>query len=422
MRKATDTTIKTIMSDPNDTAHLVNVINRHGRPEDQDKIMAVVRGNVLKEIQRNLNQAGTAIENLDINKVISKASRYGDVLAELDPKYMEEFNNFLGDLSNQREALIEGSAGLEQAIKDAETAKKGILNTVLGRFIDPHGASKKAGHQVLAEVFKDAKGSQQFDQLMTIAREAAEGGDNSIMEGLKASYVDVLRDALDTGGPSIPHSSGRAMNATRYKKQTRLADLDANTILARGEQIFADTPMVWQNLQAMLDENARLSHALGDNMMLGGNKAMVDAGAPKRDFDFAANKIIVAGIGVISRPAAIARSIRGVVSSAYDPEQLLKDAQDRVAANAGLVEGYMRQISKEVGRTLSKDARRAVEQYLGILVGNAMVNPSDVEAMIKELESAGAGGSAEPQKMIDPNWLGGSTTVEKQPYIKFPQN
>lgn len=339
------------------TGQLIELLNTGTSSVTPATVSDYIISTALKDIARTVRSKG--IDAVNTAEVAQSLSSYASILQKNYPEEFTRINAFLGKLNEaqgnvqlKRELL----ATAEEAAKDMQEE---LYTGVLNGFLKKNGVVNPNGYVTFSNLFNNPQSMDQLKEIVSLARQS---DDPLIMEGIQQAYARNLRVKL-LGGTREAAGS----RALKLGESTKMLDDEASDLLAKGEIVFADKPMLMEGINSLIS----VTQGVAIN-----KRGRAFAGASNTAFSQSAqqsiDRLIMAFIGPLTRLGARVRSGTGTIISRLAPDQAAAKTLDMILANP---EEFTR-IADEVLKD-PKIPPGTYQRMFGLLIRAGIYNESD---------------------------------------------
>ena len=260
------------------------------------------------------------ISAVNTGEIAQSLSGYASILQKNYPEEYARLNSFLGRLQEAQNNVALKQELLGTAEQAAKEMQEELHTGVLNGFLKANGVVNPNGYATLSNLFNNPQSMDQLQEIVSIARQS----DNPvIMEGIQQAYARNLRAKL-LGGTREAAGS----RALKLGESTKMLDDATSDLLAKGELIFADKPLVMEGVTSLIG----ITQGVAIN-----KRGRAFAGASNTAFSQSAqqsiDRVIMAMIGPLTRLGARVRSATGTVISTLSPDEAGAKALDAILAN-----------------------------------------------------------------------------------------
>ena len=327
---------------------VVQILAREEGGQSAPLVTDFILGDVVGDLATRVRAGGTLSE-VDLNQVVGRLNEYGAIISQNFPEQGQRIGQFIDNLAASRGNADALRTQLEAAQQAADEAKNAIYNGELSAFFRAQGVPNPNGYAVFETILNN-KGSE--DVIQALLARADESGNPMVRQGMQAAYARFLRSKFlgateEIGGNRV------------FKLAPEQASKDqVANFLNYGDQIFADRPEFMEVTKELLDIAGVVTRSKGAKAVASDSPT-----AARSDAISAANRLVTAVIGPLSRTGARVRTGLTTVINRLAPDQAALRILDAMYADPD----YFTQVANRViasNEGITPEARDALFAFL----------------------------------------------------------
>ena len=339
------------------TGQLVELLGTGTSSVTPSTVTDYIISNALTGIATTVRAKG--VDAVDTGQVAQSLAPYASILQKNYPEEFARLNGFLGKLEEAKGNVALKQELLSNAEEAAKEMQTELYSGVLNGFLKQNGVINPNGYATFANLFNNPQSMDQLKEIVSIARQS----DNPvIMEGIRQAYARNLRTKL-LGGTREASGS----RALKLGETTKMLDDTASDLLAKGDVIFADQPLVMEGINSLIEVTKGVAINKRGRAFAGASNTAFSASAQK-----SIDRLIMAFIGPLTRLGARVRSATGTTLSMLAPDESAARTLDMILANPEEFTRIADKVLKEP--TISGETLQSV---VGLMIRAGIYNEED---------------------------------------------